>query len=126
MTAALGAAGAEYAAGGYMTVLETIVGSWLLRHAVAPGAERGVTVSYVILRPSADVTMARAVARASGALRDPGPVRKMYEAFSNLGPFEQYVIDSSLQTAEETATEVWRRVREGAAVVDPALLPDGL
>ncbi len=123
--AALGAAAAEYAAGGYLTILETIVGPWLLGRAVTAAATRGVTVSYVVLRPSPEVAMARAIARAPDALRDPEPVRKMHEAFADLGPFEQYVIDSSLQTADETAAEILTRLRKGSAVLDVTWLPDG-
>lgn len=124
VTTALGAAAAEFAAGGYLTVLETIVGPWLLGHAVAAARARRVPVFYVVLRPSPDVAMARAEARAAGALREAAPVRKMYEAFANLGPFEQYVIDSSLQTPAETAAEVLARLRERTAVLDVTLLPD--
>ncbi len=124
VTAALGAAAAEYAAGGYLTVLETIVGPWLLRLAIAAATRRRIAVNYVVLRPSADVARARAAARRSRELREPVAVDKMYDAFTSLGPFERYVIDSSVQTPDETAADVLERLQDGTAVLDLALLPD--
>jgi hypothetical protein len=65
-----------------------------------------VALSYVVLRPSLDVTLARAVSRTGGQLTDPEPVTGLHRAFTGLGPLEAHAIDSSAQTIEETAADL--------------------
>lgn len=107
---AIGAAAGRYAGGGYEVVVDGIVGPWLLDRFVAAAS---LPVSYVVLRPSSNVAMARATARGEPWLVEPVPIAKMYEEFSDLGSHETYVVDSTSLDAEATAGEVRRRLAKG-------------
>ena len=76
VTRAMAASAREYALGGYAVVLEGIIGPWFLDTFVPVAGE--VPVHYVVIRPSADTAMARAVAREAPALVDPEAIEKMY------------------------------------------------
>lgn len=110
-TDAIGAAAGRYARGGYAVVVEGIVGPWLLDRLVAAAA---VQVNYVVLRPSAEVAMARAVARGAPWLTDPEPIRTMYEAFALLGDRERHVVDTTVLDVPATVAEVGRRLLAGS------------
>ncbi len=112
VTRAMAAAAAQFAEGGYAVVLEGIVGPWFLDTFVP--AVGDVAVHYVVIRPSADVAMTRAVAREAPALIDPEPVTKMYKAFEALGPHEQHVVDTSGHGVADTVAEVLARLEAGA------------
>lgn len=120
VVAAVGAAAAAYARGGYTTVLDTIVGPWFLERTIAAALDAEVPVHYVVLRPSYEAAVARATARTGDALRDEGVLAKMYAAFTELGPFEAHVVDTTALTADETAQQVVARVASGASLVDRA------
>jgi predicted kinase len=109
------AAASVMAAGGYAVVLDALVGPWLLDEVEAQARPLGVEVRYVVLRPSRQVALARATARGTGErvtghppLTDPGPVLRMWDAFADLGPSEDRVIDTTDLDPEETADAVWR------------------
>lgn len=89
---ACAAAAAAYAAGGYTTVVDGIVGPWMLDHY----RDRcGAGLHYVVLRPSREVTLARARARtAPGALVAEGPVLDLWNQFADLGSLESHVLDT--------------------------------
>jgi cytidylate kinase len=107
---AIGAAASAYAAGGYGVIVEGIIGPWMLdafRAAVI------VPLHYVVLRPSADAAMARALARTAPALVDPAPVTKMYGEFAGLGAYERHVIDSTDLSVAATVEVVTARLVAG-------------
>ena len=109
-----------YAAGGFMVVVDGIVGPWMLHHfreaespaqapapAPAPAAPQGSRLHYVVLRPSCDETLRRAQARTTpGALVDEGPLLSLWDQFSDLGALEGHVIDTTAQTSSETLDAV--------------------
>ena len=69
-----------------------------------PGAERHeLTMSYVVLRHSLEVTVARARERVGTELRD-------HEAFTRLGDLEDQVLDTGALDAARTAAEIRRAV----------------
>ena len=68
VTKAMGASAGEFARGGYAVVLEGIIGPWFLDTFVP--AAGGMPVHYLIVRPTADIAMDRAI-----AARSPGPRR---------------------------------------------------
>jgi tRNA uridine 5-carbamoylmethylation protein Kti12 len=108
---ALGAAVGRFAAGGYVVVVDWVLGPWFLdrfRLAVADAA-----VHYAILRPSADVTMARATARGEPWLVEPEPIAQMYAAFTELGEFERYVLDTTTLDAATTVDRLHDRLVDG-------------
>jgi predicted kinase len=100
-----GAAG-EYAAGGYDVVLDGVVGPWFLPPFREVAARHALSLSYVVLRPSLDVTLARATARTGDALTDLAALTGMYAAFADLGDLERHVLDTTGQTPAETAAAV--------------------
>jgi hypothetical protein len=107
------AAACAYACGGYDVIAEGILGPWLLPAFQEACQQAMVTLSYVILRPALDVTLARAISRAGGQLTDPEPVTGLHQAFCGLGPLEGHVIDSSAQTIAETAAALASGLHEG-------------
>jgi hypothetical protein len=95
-----------YASGGYDVVIDGIVGPWYVEAFLGVVRESTVAVNYVVLRPSADVAMARALERPAPALTEQEPITKMYDEFSDLGEYERHVVDSSTMSAEETASRL--------------------
>ncbi|MFD4638135.1 AAA family ATPase [Lentzea sp. NPDC058436] len=102
---------ATYARGGYDVVVDGIVGPWFLDPFRALADE--LAVSYVVLRPGLDATLARAAGRADGELKDVEPITGMHAAFARLGDLEAHVIDSGHLDAEQTAAEVRRVLAAG-------------
>lgn len=103
-----------YAAGGFVTVVDGIVGPWMLGH-VRDAARRSpeVPLDYVVLRPAREVALARGQARtAPDALVDAVPILAMWDQFADLGAFEPHVLDTTDQTAEATV-EVVRAAVDG-------------
>ena len=108
---AIGAAAAQYAAGGYGVLVEGIIGPWMLPTFTTAA---GAPFHYVVLRPSADAAMARAVARTEPALVDPVPIEKMHREFADLGHLERHVIDSTDLDVASTVDAVVERLEAGA------------
>ena len=100
---AIGAAAEEFAAGGYVVVADAVIGPWVLTLFLEQVKD---PVCYVILRPSAEVAMRRAVARDEPDLADPKPISHMFDAFKDLGEHERFVIDSTAMTVTETTAPV--------------------
>ena len=109
----------RYARGGYDVVVDGIVGPWFVEPFVREAAAGSVSLRYVVLRPTLESAMARATQRGQEALTGEAPIRKMYEEFRDLGPYERFVVDTSDMTAEETAALI--RAGLARAVFD---LPD--
>jgi len=102
---ALASAAAAFADGGYLVIVDGIVGPWFLD----PFRRLGRSLRYVVLRPAAGVALCRAKARAEG-LAQSGPILDLHRQFSSLGDLERYVLDTTLQTPEETLNAVRRAV----------------
>ncbi len=100
---ALGAAAGAYARGGYVVIVDGIVGPWFLdrfRNAFdAP-------VHYVVIRPSREAAFARGTARPEPDMNDPIPIAKMYDEFAALGVYERHVLNNSMHTEDETLAAV--------------------
>jgi chloramphenicol 3-O-phosphotransferase len=99
-----------YARGGYDVVVDGIIGPWFLDPFRVAARRDGVTMSYVVLRPDLDTTLARAVNRADSELKDVDAVTGMYQALADLGELERHVIDTSALDPERTAAEVRKAV----------------
>jgi hypothetical protein len=107
--------------GGYPTVLDGVVGPWMLDLVTAETAGRGLAIHYVVLRPSLEAVLERAASRSDEervvghpALAEEGPIRQMWEAFSALGAFERHAFDNTTVDAEQTAARVWSLITQGA------------
>jgi cytidylate kinase len=112
---ATAAAAARYCAGGYVVVVDAVVGPWFLDRWCAQVPE-ATAVHYVILQPNKEVAAARALGRVGRHdLVDAEPVALMHDAFASRGGRHANVIDSSWHTPEHTASEV-------AAQADAGLL----
>jgi len=111
---ALVEAACGYARGGYDVVLDGILGPWALGPFRDGSARDGLDLSYVVLRPSLEVTLDRATVREGRHLREVGPIKGLYGAFAELGELERCAIDTTAQTAEQTVAEVRRRARTEA------------
>jgi chloramphenicol 3-O-phosphotransferase len=105
---AIVATATTYARGGYDIVVDGIIGPWFLKPFQA--AAEQVPMSYVVLRPDLETTLARAQQRADTELKDVEAITGMYDAFKDLGELERHVIDTSALDAEQTAAEVRRAV----------------
>jgi predicted kinase len=115
---ACAAAAGALALGGYTVVVNGIFGPWSLDVVTDELAKTEADVHYVVLRPSLDVALERATSRSplvpgTAPLTDEDPIRELWEQFQNLGPLESHVIDSGVQSAQETAELVWTRFVNG-------------
>ncbi|MFD4668088.1 AAA family ATPase [Lentzea sp. NPDC058450] len=100
---------ATYARGGYDVVVDGILGPWFL----APFRALDLPVTYVVLRPSLETTVARGTARGGAELTDVEAITGMHKAFADLGELERCVLDSGGLTSAETAALVERVVAAG-------------
>jgi cytidylate kinase len=107
-----------YARGGYHVIVDGIVGPWFIEVFRELAGENELALHYFVLRPEESIAVDRAMSRESPALTDEGPVRKMYAEFSGLGTFEAFVLDSTRQTAAETAKRVIDNVAAGSHRLD--------
>jgi len=94
---------ARYASGGYTMILDGIIGPWFLDVYLEAARADQLEVHFVVLRPSSEIAMARAVDRHPDQLRDPEPVAGLHAALSDLGGLESHVVDSSFIGAPGTA-----------------------
>ncbi|WP_409427853.1 AAA family ATPase [Mycobacterium sp. SMC-11] len=104
-----------YALGGFATVIDGIIGPWMLDHFRIRAAQHpNLPLDYVVLRPQRAVTLQRAQARtAPSALTDEGPILSMWDQFSDLGEFDNHVLDTSSEAEERSARRVADAVRDG-------------
>jgi hypothetical protein len=112
------------ASAGFATVIDGVVGPWMLDLVLAAARAENVGVHYVVLRPTLEVGLARALSRVGEervpghpALTDPQTVRKMWHEFADLGAFERHALDNTKLTAEQTVDRVFSSVRDGSACV---------
>ena len=88
-----------YAAGGFATVVDGIVGPWMLDHFLDEARRQiDLPLHYVVLRPGRAIARRRAQQRtAATALRDEAPILRMWDQFADLGELETHVLDTSQQ-----------------------------
>jgi adenylate kinase family enzyme len=94
--------------GSYTVVLEGHIGPWHLHLVREELANLDCPVSYVVLRPSLDVALARSVERKNdprhaGALDNEATIRNLYGQYQRPSDYEQNVLDSSDLGVEQTA-----------------------
>ena len=106
VSAVMVGAARAYANGGYDVIADGILGPWMLAPFQAACRDDGIALSYVVLRPSLDVTVARATAREGRQLTQVEPIVGLHGAFSDLGPLEAHAVDSGALSVEETVAGV--------------------
>lgn len=117
MNALVGAAN-SYAAGGYLVVVDGIVGPWFLetfRERLA-----GIAVHYIVLRPDLASTLQRAQARGALALTEAEPITELHRQFANLGDLKKHTVDTTAQSASETLALVRSAIAGGAFALSDA------
>jgi adenylate kinase family enzyme len=116
---ALAQAAFAYAAGGYQVICDGIIGPWFIDVFRAAAATCSIPLHYVILRPDQATALHRAVSRDDHALTDPEPIRALHHQFTDIGPFERHVLDSSKLSAQATAEAALRGLAEGTYHLAP-------
>ncbi|MFD9304433.1 AAA family ATPase [Streptomyces sp. NPDC060048] len=106
VTGVIARAAAGYAAGGYRTVVDGVVGPWFLGAYETAARAAGVSLSYVVLRPDRETVLDRGTGRSQHPLTDREILGQIYDGFVDLGPYETNVLDSTGLTAQETAEAV--------------------
>ncbi|QSQ15716.1 AAA family ATPase [Myxococcus landrumensis] len=109
LSQALARAATAFAAGGYFTVLDWIVGPWFLDIWTSVARDAEVALDYVVLRPSVDAARGRARSRADAPVADYAPFEPLHAQFRELGALEHHALDTSALPLEETLL----MVREG-------------
>ncbi|MGH9045142.1 MAG: ATP-binding protein [Acidimicrobiales bacterium] len=94
----------QYASGGYAVVLDAIVSPWAIDRFIEAATDASIALHYVILRPTVDEAIRRAIARPAGELVDSVAVAKVYETFSDLGGYEAHAMDTSGLSLEATSS----------------------
>jgi cytidylate kinase len=114
---AVAAAATSFARGGYFVVVDALIGPWFLDTFRSRLDDLQVRLHYVILRPS--LALARAQARRGEALTEAGPIRQMWHAFEDVGPYEAHVVDPTDLSPHDVAALVWRRANDGRFALGP-------
>jgi predicted kinase len=112
--AAMAASVVELAKGGYHVVLDGIIGPWQLDLFEAAFGAAALDTHYTVLRPALDVALARATGRSAPSVVDDGPIRSLWEQFSDLGRYERHALDNTELDVEATVAAVWERYRSGS------------
>jgi chloramphenicol 3-O-phosphotransferase len=102
-----------YAKGGYDVIVDGIIGPWSLPPFVSAVRRARLDLSFVVLRPSLEETLARAVARERKELKASGPIKGLYGAFARLDALERHAIDTTGDTIEATTQRVSAGVAAG-------------
>lgn len=94
---AIARAAYTYAAGGFTTVVDGIVGPWMLEHFLHQARQHpDLPLHYVVLRPDRETALARAQQRTGPtALTEQAPILAMWDQFADLGGLEAHVLDTS-------------------------------
>jgi predicted kinase len=109
VTRAIVAAAAAYATGGYVVVVDGVVGPWFLDVYQGTARRLGVALHYAVLRPDRATAVARARDRDDTPL-SPYPAG-LYESFADLGALEPHVIDTAATDIDALAAQL----RQGLA-----------
>lgn len=97
-----------FAAGGYITVVDGVVGPWVLHHYRNCSTRYpAVTLHYVVLRPDRQTALARAQQRTTpDALVDEKPILDLWDQFADLSPYASHAIDTSSLDVRTTVAAI--------------------
>jgi len=109
----LAVAASSFASGGYLTVLDWVVGPWLLDPYREEAERAGVALDYVVLRPSEEAVIARARSRVIAPITDYSHLRPLYGQLSRLGSLEAHVLDTTTMSPHDTLAAVQAGLAEG-------------
>jgi predicted kinase len=111
---AMAASAGICAAGGYEVFIDGIVGPWFFDPWIEAARVHEVELHYVVLIPDEETTVGRATARtAPDAMRDVGVVKQMWRALHAEAIEGRHRIDTTGQSAAETAETILAGLRDG-------------
>ena len=108
---AAAAATGHFAAGGYLTVYDGVLGPWFLADFAAEAALDHL--HYVILLPSVERCVRQVVSRSGHGFTDEDATRHMHREFARADINRRHVLSDPPRSAQETAAEIVRRVHDG-------------
>jgi hypothetical protein len=108
-----------YAAGGYNVACDGIVGPWFLDRFRHASQASGITLHYVVLRPTEATALQRAATRSTQSITPPHTVRLLHDRFSHLADLETHVLDTTHMTAEDAAERVLAGIASGRFRLSP-------
>ena len=93
--------------------------SWFYEPLRSSLVDAGLRVDYAILRPRLPVAINRAAERTSTRLADPDVIAQLSRGFTDLDAHMELnaVIDTSVQTPDDTVTVIQERLRSGKLTV---------
>jgi predicted kinase len=120
-------AAASYAAGGYLVLLDGIIGPWFLGPFRDAAGRAARPLHYAVLRPDLAQTLRRARERPGPVRIESGPIRGLHQQFSQLGDLEAHVLDTTGHSVEQTIAAVSAAVDAGRMRLpdEPAAPPPG-
>jgi chloramphenicol 3-O-phosphotransferase len=112
---ALAQAAASYAEGGFLVVVDGIVGPWFLSpfHALA------VPLHYVVLRVPLPVALERCRRRGGDTLTASGPIASLHGQFAALGGLERHALDLGAAGPAQTLEAVGQALASGRFRLSP-------
>lgn len=101
-----------YTAGGYTTIVDGVVGPWMLPHYQNAADQRpDVNLHYVVLRPERETALARAQQRTEpGSLFDARPILDLWDQFDGLGVLSHHAVDTTHFDVDEAAEVVYQEL----------------
>jgi hypothetical protein len=115
--AAAGAAG-SYAAGGFVTVYDGVVGPWFLADFTAASGLHGV--EYVVHLPSVEHCLNRVAARRGHGFNDEAATRHMHEQFATASIEHRHLFIDPPDRAQAAAAKIVTRLAAGNLTHSPA------
>ena len=111
VTEAAAAAAGRYAAAGYATVYDGVIGPWFLGHfAAAAGV---ASLHYVVLLPTEQQCVERVAGRVGHGFTDEPATRHMHAQFAQADIARRHLLADWPGTAHDAAQEIVRRMRAG-------------
>lgn len=118
VTQAAAAAAGRYAAGGFVTVYDGVVGPWFLpTFAAASGLRR---LDYVVLMPPVELCVERVATRRGHGFTDEAATRKMHAEFAGADIDARHVVVDPPEQPEAVADHVLAACELGRLAFGPA------
>jgi adenylate kinase family enzyme len=105
-------AAAGYAKAHYFTIIDgIIIPRWFLTPLRDSLRAAGHSVAYAVLRAPLEVCLQRARTRAPQRLSDRAVIEQLWREFTDLGPLENHVVETAMQSADATADMLSERLQ---------------
>jgi len=108
-----------YAAGGYLVLLDGIIGPWFLGPFLAGSRRTGIPLHYIVLRPTLSECLRRARGRSSAGLRDSAPIRSLHQQFGQLSDLGAHLLDTTSLSPDQTIEQIGAALASGRVRLPP-------